>query len=401
MAFTVHPQDSKCLHTAPDLQENQKSAAHHRTQPSQHPAPPKTHITGHHPHSTLLQTYVIGHSLYLNHLAITAISESLGSGNCSGLPQTRLHSAPMSTRHHSPHTSQQPVNCKLCMGPPVPARAPEKGILVQAPLKAEKGIIQRNTLGRHAILQPNHPHLPLWVPLTLGKLLLWSQLPPQLQEQSIGLSTNFISVNFCCQQISPRLHSHHPDGAPTSPDPLWGLHTSYPLFPLPSLYFSQASHHQGLIDRVLHKRYKNSNQGSENGRQGIVQNGASNATSKTFVIWASSIWVKYLLLHTQFSHHFGQAGIGMPCTHSISGSSPVFDHMVWMAALIHSICCYRSLSHVRLFATTRTVACQDPLSMGILQARILEWVALPSSRISSHPRDQTQASHISGRFFTI
>jgi len=30
--------------------------------------------------------------------------------------------------------------------------------------------------------------------------------------------------------------------------------------------------------------------------------------------------------------------------------------------------------------------------MGILQARILEWVAMPSSRGSSQPRDQTQVS---------
>ena len=36
----------------------------------------------------------------------------------------------------------------------------------------------------------------------------------------------------------------------------------------------------------------------------------------------------------------------------------------------------------------------------ILQARILEWVALPFSRGSSQPRDQTQVSHIAGRFFT-
>ena len=34
-----------------------------------------------------------------------------------------------------------------------------------------------------------------------------------------------------------------------------------------------------------------------------------------------------------------------------------------------------------------TVAFQAPLSMGILQARILEWVAMPSSRGSSQPRD--------------
>ena len=33
---------------------------------------------------------------------------------------------------------------------------------------------------------------------------------------------------------------------------------------------------------------------------------------------------------------------------------------------------------------------------GILQARILEWVAFPFSRGSSHPRDGTQVSHISG-----
>ena len=36
----------------------------------------------------------------------------------------------------------------------------------------------------------------------------------------------------------------------------------------------------------------------------------------------------------------------------------------------------------------------------ILQARILEWVAIPSSRGSSQPRDQTQVSHIAGGFFT-
>ena len=38
---------------------------------------------------------------------------------------------------------------------------------------------------------------------------------------------------------------------------------------------------------------------------------------------------------------------------------------------------------------------------GILQVRILEWVAIPFSRGSSQPRDQTQVSCIAGRFFTI
>ena len=37
---------------------------------------------------------------------------------------------------------------------------------------------------------------------------------------------------------------------------------------------------------------------------------------------------------------------------------------------------------------------------GILQARILEWVAVPFSKGSSQPSDQTQVSLIAGRFFT-
>ena len=37
---------------------------------------------------------------------------------------------------------------------------------------------------------------------------------------------------------------------------------------------------------------------------------------------------------------------------------------------------------------------------GILQARMLEWVAFPFSRGSSQPRDWTQVSCIAGGFFT-
>ena len=54
---------------------------------------------------------------------------------------------------------------------------------------------------------------------------------------------------------------------------------------------------------------------------------------------------------------------------------------------------WKLLSHVRLFETPWTVH-------GILQARILAWVAFPFSRGSSQPRDRTQVSHIAGRFFT-
>ena len=56
------------------------------------------------------------------------------------------------------------------------------------------------------------------------------------------------------------------------------------------------------------------------------------------------------------------------------------------------------LSRVWLFVTPWTVTHQAPLSLGSLQGRILEWVAMPSSRGFSKPRDRTQVSHIVGRF---
>ena len=62
---------------------------------------------------------------------------------------------------------------------------------------------------------------------------------------------------------------------------------------------------------------------------------------------------------------------------------------------------HKLLTRVQLFVIPWTVACQDPLSMGILQARILEWVASSFSRESSQPRNRTQISCIAGRFFTI
>ena len=47
--------------------------------------------------------------------------------------------------------------------------------------------------------------------------------------------------------------------------------------------------------------------------------------------------------------------------------------------------------------------CSPPDSSvhGILQARILEWIAIPFSRGSSWPRDWTQVFCTAGKFFTI
>ena len=65
------------------------------------------------------------------------------------------------------------------------------------------------------------------------------------------------------------------------------------------------------------------------------------------------------------------------------------------------LCCF---SHVQLFEPHGLYPARllCPLSMGILQARILKWVAMPFFKESSHPRDQTRVSYVSysGRHFT-
>ena len=59
----------------------------------------------------------------------------------------------------------------------------------------------------------------------------------------------------------------------------------------------------------------------------------------------------------------------------------------------------KSLSRVWFFATPWSVAHQAPPFMEFFQASVLYWVAISFSKGSSRPRDQTQVSHIVGRFF--
>ena len=61
--------------------------------------------------------------------------------------------------------------------------------------------------------------------------------------------------------------------------------------------------------------------------------------------------------------------------------------------------CVCVLSHVWLFCKPMDHSLPGSSVHGILQARILEWVAMPSSRGSSQPRDATRGSCIAGGFF--
>ena len=63
---------------------------------------------------------------------------------------------------------------------------------------------------------------------------------------------------------------------------------------------------------------------------------------------------------------------------------------------LRSLCaCMLSRLVVSNSAALWTVAHQAHLSMGLSQVRILEWVAMPSSRGSSRPRDQNCVSYVS------
>ena len=67
----------------------------------------------------------------------------------------------------------------------------------------------------------------------------------------------------------------------------------------------------------------------------------------------------------------------------------------WRVCVCVCACTLSHFSHVQLFASLWTVAHQAPLSMGFSRQRILEWVAMPSSRGSSRPRDRTHIPYVS------
>ena len=78
----------------------------------------------------------------------------------------------------------------------------------------------------------------------------------------------------------------------------------------------------------------------------------------------------------------------------------VFAHSMIIFPLCPCVCVLVAQSCLTI---CDTMACSPPGSSahGILQAVILEWVAIPFSRVSSHPRDWTWVFCIAGRFFTI
>ena len=75
---------------------------------------------------------------------------------------------------------------------------------------------------------------------------------------------------------------------------------------------------------------------------------------------------------------------------------PLSSLPAFLSQTFNVLCGASLLSCVHLILTPWTVARHAPLSMGILQASILEQAAIPPSRASSQPREYIVVSHVAG-----
>ena len=81
---------------------------------------------------------------------------------------------------------------------------------------------------------------------------------------------------------------------------------------------------------------------------------------------------------------------------------------IWLKFPYHPARCWPEMKKVKVLVAQSCPTLCDPMACsppgssvhGILQARIVEWVAISSARASSQPKDQTCISRIAGRFFT-
>ena len=78
----------------------------------------------------------------------------------------------------------------------------------------------------------------------------------------------------------------------------------------------------------------------------------------------------------------------------------ILIHQTDFYRLSISTWCWVKMKVAQLCPTLCLCDPMDYVVRGILQARILEWVAYPFSRASSQPRNWTRVSCIAGRFFT-
>ena len=120
---------------------------------------------------------------------------------------------------------------------------------------------------------------------------------------------------------------------------------------------------------------------------------------------SSMTWRKGYLLENKFilnysnKGHYGMLGVikSRANPKSCLGPSDCFSHHPLITATVPiwiCCCCLVTELCLTLLQPHRLYPPESSVH-GILHVRILEWVAMPSSRSSSWPRDQTHISHIS------
>ena len=144
----------------------------------------------------------------------------------------------------------------------------------------------------------------------------------------------------------------------------------------------------------------------------LAQEASAMASSEAgFQFWDEGVmaatsfsrFVPSLVLSVAFS------GCPCICPSLILNSSfyPLLVNSHYSNSLFQLIPVYIASMHAQSLRSCLTLC--DPMDhsppgswvLGILQARILEWVAVPFSRVPPPPKDQTRGSCIAGRFFTI
>ena len=72
-----------------------------------------------------------------------------------------------------------------------------------------------------------------------------------------------------------------------------------------------------------------------------------------------------------------------------------------LASVLNEVCDKIVRRHPHVFKESSLLDYPGSSVHGIIQARIVEWVAIAFSKVSSQPRDRTQVSCMAGRFFTV
>ena len=111
--------------------------------------------------------------------------------------------------------------------------------------------------------------------------------------------------------------------------------------------------------------------------------------------WIASSYWRFIIAHKCVCVHLRV--LPFEPTHKLVDSANGLRS--WTSEL--SACMPRCFSHVQLFVTLWTRNLPGFFVPGILQARILVWVAMPFSRGSSLPGDGTWVSCIADRCFTV